>query len=84
MLPGAATDRLLLCFSRKIVPVARQVWRVFLQSGYKFYAYDECRGKSSGGKREVVQLYKSEERPVEQRRRRLLVSKPENSPVAKN
>jgi hypothetical protein len=30
--------------------VARQVWRVFLQSGYKFYALDECRGTSLGGK----------------------------------
>jgi hypothetical protein len=61
--------------------VARQVWRVFLQSGYKFNALDECRGTSLGGKREVVQLYKFEERPVEQHMRRLPVSKLQISPV---
>jgi hypothetical protein len=50
VLLGAATDRLILCFSHEILPVAGQVGRVFLQSWYKTYALDECRGTSSGGK----------------------------------
>ena len=55
MLPDAAIRAVSWCFSRKIVPVARRVWRVFLPSGYKFYCvHCACRGTKLISGREIV------------------------------
>jgi hypothetical protein len=44
------------CFSREIVPVARQVWRAFCRPGASFIACWRNRGTSSIDSREIVQV----------------------------
>jgi hypothetical protein len=62
VLPGTATCNRSRCFSRKVVPVARQVWRAFCRHGTIFIACRRGRGTSLINGRDIIPIDKVQKR----------------------